>query len=307
VPLSGEGGTATPQIVGRPEPGSDFAESHVRVVSPNYFDVMGIPVLKGRAFDERDRADSPAVLLVNQTFAERLLPGEDPTRHAVTFKFTAGQPPLRIVGVVGDEKVTSLDARTTPVIYFPLAQDGPNLTMNLVARTNVPPETLIGAFRSEARALDPEVPLFAARSMEQVIADSRATFMRRYPTYLLGVFAAVALLLAVVGIYGVVSYSVAQRTREIAIRVALGARGADVLRLVLRQGMLLALGGVAVGVVGSLMLTRLMTGMLFGVSAADPATYAAVSSLLTLVALLACLVPARRATKVDPMTALRYE
>jgi putative ABC transport system permease protein len=166
---------------------------------------------------------------------------------------------------------------------------------------------LAGAVREAARGLDPEVPVFAVQTLEQMVAGTRATFMRSYPAYLTGVFACVALLLALVGIYGVVSYAVTQRTHEIAIRVALGARGRDVLRLVLRHGLGLALAGVAAGAVGALLLTRLMTGLLFGVSAADPAVYALVSLLLLTVALLACLAPARRATKVDPMEALRYE
>jgi putative ABC transport system permease protein len=307
LPLAGEGGTGTPQVVGRPAPEGDWGESHLRTISANYFDVLGIPLLKGRAFDERDRADAPGgVVIVNRTFAERLFPGQDPLSQRLTFKFTADRPPFVIVGVVGDEKVTNLDARTTPVIYFPVLQD-PNPSMGLMVRTSNDPESLASAVRGEVRALDAEVPVFAAKTMEQVISDSRATFMRRYPAYLIGVFACVALLLALVGIYGVISYAVTQRTHEIAIRVALGAQGRDVLRLVLGHGLLLALAGVACGVVGALALTRLMSGLLFGVSAADPVVYGAVALLLLLVALAACLVPARRATRVDPMVALRYE
>jgi putative ABC transport system permease protein len=262
--------------------------------------------LKGRDFDERDKAGALPVILVNQTFVERVFGGGDPLGQRVTFKFTADQPPFEIVGVVGDEKVISLDVQTGPVIYFPVAQDS-NSFMSLVTRTNADPSALASAVRGEVRALDAEVPVFDVMTMEQVINDSQATFMRRYPAYLIGVFACVALLLAVVGIYGVISYAVTQRTREIAIRVALGAQAGDVLRLVLLDGVLLALVGVGLGVGGALVLTRLMTGLLFGVSAADPFVYAFVSLLLVAVALAACLVPARRATKVDPMVALRYE
>ena len=306
LPLSGDGGTGTPRVLGLPESATEGAESHLRTVSANYFEVMGVPLLRGRGFDERDRAEAPPVVVVNQTFAERVFRGAEPTGQRVTFKFTANQPPFEIVGVVGDEKVTSLDARTTPVIYFPVSQ-GPDSRMSLVARTTADPSALAAAVRGEVRALDGEVPVFGVRTMEQVISDSRATFMRRYPAYLIGVFACVALVLAVVGIYGVISYAVTQRTREIAIRVALGAQGRDVLRLVVGQGLLLALAGVGFGVCGALALTRLMSGLLYGVSAADPAVYCLVSLLLVTVALAACLLPARRAAKVDPMVALRYE
>ena len=306
LPLSGDGGTGTPRVLGLPESATEGAESHLRTVSTNYFGVMGVPLLKGRDFDERDRADAPPVVIINQTLAARVFRGEDPLGRRVTFKFTAGQPPFEIVGVVGDEKITSLDARTTPVIYFPVAQ-GPGSRMSLVARTNAEPSAVAGAVRGLVRELDPEVPVYGVRTMEQVINDSRATFMRRYPAYLIAVFACVALLLSVVGIYGVISYTVTQRTRELAIRLALGAQGRDVLRLVMRHGLLLALAGVGLGLAASLALTRLMSGLLFGVSAADPAVYGAVALLLVSVALLACIVPARRATKVDPTVALRYE
>jgi putative ABC transport system permease protein len=306
LPLANEGGTGTPQIVGRSTPASELTEAHLRTVSANYFEVLGLPVVKGRAFAERDDAMAPSVLLVNKTFAERVFPGEDAVGHRVTFKFT-GERPLEIVGVVGDEKVTSLDARTTPVIYFH-ARQSPDSSAALVLRTDASdPLALAPSVRAEVRALDPEVPVFAVQTLEQMVAGSRAAFMRRYPAYLTGVFACVALLLALVGIYGVVSYAVAQRTHEIAVRVALGARTRDVLRLVLGHGLLLALGGIALGAAGALALTRLISGLLFGVSAADPTVYGLVALLLAAVTLLACLVPARRATKVDPMVALRYE
>jgi putative ABC transport system permease protein len=306
LPLAGEGGTGSPQVVGRATPAAELTEAHLRTVSANYFEVMGIPVAAGRAFGERDRADTPPVLLVNKTYAERVFPGEDAVGRRVTFKFTGDQT-FEIVGVVGDEKVTSLDARTTPVVYFH-NQQGPDSSAALVVRAEgADASALAGAVRDAARGLDPEVPVFAVQTLEQMVAGSRATFMRRYPAYLTGVFACLALLLALVGIYGVISYAVTQRTHEIAIRVALGARGRDVLRLVLGHGLMLALAGVVAGAVGALLLTRLISGLLFGVSAADPLVYGLVALLLTAVALLACLVPARRATKVDPLVALRYE
>jgi putative ABC transport system permease protein len=306
LPLAGDGGTGTPQVVGRPVPASELTEAHLRTVSANYFEVMGVPLVKGRPFAERDDATAPPVLLVNKTFAERVFPGEEAVGRRVTFRFTGGRQ-FEVVGLVGDEKVTSLDARTTPVIYFHTRQ-GPDSSAALVVRTEASdPLALAAGVRAEVRALDPEVPVFAVQTLEQMVAGSRAAFMRRYPAYLTGVFACVALLLALVGIYGVVSYAVTQRTHEIALRVALGARRGDVLRLVLGHGLLLALGGIALGAAGALALTRLISGLLFGVSAADPVVYGLVALLLAAVALLACLVPARRATKVDPMVALRYE
>ena len=168
----------------------------MRTVSANYFDVMGVPLVEGRAFDERDRGDAPPVVVINQTLAARAFRGEDPLGRRVTFKFTANQPPFEIVGVVGDEKVTSLDASTTPVIYFPVAQ-GPDGRMSLVARTTAEPGAVAGAVRGVVAELDPEVPVFGVRTMDQLISDSRATFMRRYPAYLIGVFACVALLLVI--------------------------------------------------------------------------------------------------------------
>ncbi|HEX8190136.1 MAG TPA: ABC transporter permease [Pyrinomonadaceae bacterium] len=307
LPLAGDGGTGTPQVVGRQTPAAELTEAHLRTVSANYFGVLGIPLVKGRAFAERDDAQAPPVLLVNQTYAGRVFPGEDPLGRRVAFKF-AGDTQFEIVGVVGDEKVTSLDARTTPVVYFHSRQDSYFDSAALVVRADAAdPLSLAPAVRAEVRALDPEVPVFAVQTLEQMVAGSRAAFVRRYPAYLTGVFACVALLLALVGIYGVVSYAVTQRTHEIAVRVALGARGRDVLRLVLGHGLLLALGGIAVGAAGALALTRLISGLLFGVSAADPSVYGLVALLLAAVALLACLAPARRAAKVDPMAALRYE
>jgi putative ABC transport system permease protein len=309
LPLAGEGGTGTPTVVGRSAPESDaVGESHLRTVSANYFDVMGVPLVKGRAFGERDTSSAPGVLLVNKTFAERVFPGEDPVGRRVAFKWTADRPPYEIVGVVGDEKVTSLDARTTPVIYFH-EQQSPDSSAALVVRAaeGTSPDALASAVRGEVRAIDGEVPVFAVQTLERMVGGSRATFMRRYPAYLTGVFACVALLLALVGIYGVMSYTVAQRTHEIGLRVALGARGRDVIRLVVGKGMSLAALGLALGVAASLALTRLMTGLLFEVSAADPTVYALVSLLLAAIALAACLAPARRAMKVDPLEALRHE
>ncbi|HEX8117814.1 MAG TPA: ADOP family duplicated permease, partial [Pyrinomonadaceae bacterium] len=180
LPLSGDGGTGTPQVVGRNTPASELTEAHLRTVSANYFEVLGVPLVKGRAFDERDDAEAPTVLLVNKTYAERVFPGEDAVGRRVTFKFS-GERPFEIVGVVGDEKVTSLDARTTPVVYFNMRQDSYFDSAALVLRTDAAdPLALAPAVRDEVRAVDPEVPVFAVQTLEQMVAGSRAAFMRRY-------------------------------------------------------------------------------------------------------------------------------
>ncbi|MGH9834747.1 MAG: ABC transporter permease [Blastocatellia bacterium] len=290
----------------RPAPGGE-TEANLREVSDNYFRVLGVPLVAGRHFNERDKADAPAVVIVNQTLAKRVFPNGDAVGQRLIFTGDDSSP-NQIVGVVGDEKVNGLAEQTTPVVYYPFLQDTtPGLTKNLVVRTEGDPAALVSAIRNECRELEPGLTVAQVMTMEQIIANSPSTFMRRYPALLIGVFAAVALLLAAIGIYGVMSYSVSQQTREIGVRLALGARKLDVLRLVIGRGMLLALAGVGVGVVAAFGLMRLMTGLLFGVEASDPATFGLIALLLVVVALLACYIPARRATKVDPMVALRCE
>ncbi len=290
----------------RPAPGGE-TEANLREVSDNYFRVLGVPLIAGRHFTERDNADAPGVVIVNQTLAKRVFANGEAVGQRLIFSGDDSTP-NQIVGVVGDEKVNGLAEQTTPVVYYPFLQDtSPGLTKNLVVRTEGDPAALVSAIRNECRELEPGLTVAQVMTMEQIIANSPSTFMRRYPALLIGVFAAVALLLAAIGIYGVMSYSVSQRTREIGVRLALGARKLDVLRLVIGRGMLLALAGVGVGIVAAFGLTRLMTGLLFGVEASDPATFGLITLLLVVVALLACYVPARRAAKVDPMVALRCE
>jgi putative ABC transport system permease protein len=270
-------------------------------VTPNYFNAIGVPLLKGRAFSEDDTSQSPATILINETLARRFIPGEDPIgKRLITF----GRP-HEIVGVVGDARQGALNLPPSPEIYFPNTQRAFGQQVSLVVRTNVDPASLGDAVRRAAQSVNPDAPVFRVRTMREVIAGSMA--QERFNTILMTLFAVVAMLLGAVGLYGVMAYSVTQRTREIGIRVALGARRADVLRLVIRQGLRLVALGLALGLMAALALTRLMKKLLFDVSATDPMTFAGVASLLALVALLACWIPARRAANVDPMVALRCE
>ncbi|HKP10644.1 MAG TPA: ABC transporter permease [Blastocatellia bacterium] len=307
LPLSGGGNTASFVVEGRPapEPGAE-TEANVRTVSENYFSVMGLPLVAGRFFGEHDDGNAPSVLIINRTLAERLFPQQDAVGQRVVFGFDSQRRPWQIVGVVGDEKVKQLDARVTPVIYFNYAQDRGTYNA-VVVRTSGDPAGLIAAARDEVHALEPEAAVFDEMPMAQLIAGSPSTFLRRYPALLIGAFAAVAVGLAMLGIYGVLSYAVTQRTHEIGIRMALGAQRRDVLRLIAGQSLRFAAAGIAVGVVGALALTRLMASLLYGVSASDPLTFTATAAALAVMALAAGFVPAHRATRVDPMIALRYE
>jgi putative ABC transport system permease protein len=307
IPLIG-GNTTRFYVAGqpRPAPGSE-TEANLREVSANYFSVMEVPLIAGRHFNERDNVNAPGVIIVNQTLARAAFPGQDAVGRQIIFA-SFDPTPIQIVGVVGDEKVNGLAARTTPVVYYPFLQDStPGLMKNVVVRTNADPANLAATIRNECRLLEPGMTVAQMIAMDRIIADSPATFMRRYPAMLIGVFAAVALLLAAVGIYGLISFAVSQQTHEIGIRLALGARKFDVLKLVMWRGMLLTLIGIGIGLAAAWALTRLMAGLLFGVNATDPATFAGVAVLLAVIAILACYIPARRATKVDPMVALRYE
>jgi len=272
-------------------------------LSPDYLRAMGIPLLRGRGFTEQDNANAPLVTLINRTAAQRIWPNEDPVGKRI--RLGAVDNPLRtIVGVVGD--VNHYDLETAPDLqaYVPHAQ-WTDSYMLLVVRTTTDPGALTGPVRQTIHALDPDVPLHKVATMRQLVSASVA--QRSFTLLLIAVFAAVALLMAAIGLYGVMAYSVTQRTREIGIRVALGAQGADVLRLVVGRGLRLVALGVALGVMAALALTRLMKKLLFEVSATDPVTFAGVAALLALVALLACWIPARRAARVDPMVALRVE
>jgi putative ABC transport system permease protein len=290
-------------IEGRPEP--DNKGSGLRYsVSPDYFRTMGIELIKGRLFTAEDSRDSPLVAVINEVLAQRYFPNEDPIGKRL--KHGPTSPSLEIVGIVRHVEHYKLDGQKSvqPQFYTNFNQNSARL-INLLTRTDGDPVRLASAVRAQVAALNKDQAVFNVRTMEQIVAQSVAP--RRFSMLLLTVFALVALVLASMGIYGMMSYAVARRTREIGVRMALGAQSGDVLRLVIGQGMKQALAGVALGLVASVALTRTMKNLLFGVSATDPATFAAIALLLVLVALLACWIPARRATKVDPQVALRCE
>ncbi len=284
----------------------DRPQANYRTISPSYFRVMGIPLRRGREFRPDDVAGQPGVAIINEEAARRFWPNQDPIGKRIS-PDGAGFPPgvwLSIVGIAGDVRHSTLDAAPKPEVYWAYPQY-PVRSLTFVLRTTIEPMSLAAAARKEIWAVDQDLPITRLQTMEGLISASIA--QQRLYLSLMGVFAAVALLLAAVGIYGVMSYAVAQRAHEIGIRMALGAQTSDVLKLVVGQSMKLTMMGVAVGLVTAFGLTRLITNLLFGVSATDPATFVAVALLLTGVALAACYIPARRATKVDPMMALRTE
>jgi putative ABC transport system permease protein len=275
------------------------------VITPNYFRSMGIPILTGRDFNETDTKDSLKVTLIDERLAREYWPNETALGKRIRFGPPESNEPWHtIIGVVGEVRHQSLERATRKSIYVP-HQQIPMREMTLAVRTSTEPLSLAGAVRNQVKELDPDQPITNVRTMTEVI--SRSVWQPRLYAILFGVFAVVALLLASIGIYGVMSYAVTQRTHEIGIRMALGAQTRDVLRMIIGQGMMLALMGVALGLLGAFALTRIMSSLLFNVSATDPATFVGVSLLLSMVAFLACYLPARRATRVDPMIALRYE
>jgi putative ABC transport system permease protein len=275
----------------------------ISAVSPDYFRVMRIRLLKGRAFGEADSHDAQGVVIVNESFARMVFKAQDPLAQQISF----GPPPAswtQVVGVVADVRDNALEQEPIPEIFVPYLQQ-PSFSMAVVLRTPASPQALAGAVREAVASVDPNQPLSEAMTMDEILANSVAP--RRFQMILLGLFALLALLLAAVGIYGVVSYSCSQRVHEFGIRMALGAERRDLLRLVIRQGAKLTLIGVGIGIGGALVLTRFLSSLLYGVKPTDPLTLAGVSLILTAVALFASYIPARRATKVDPMVALRYE
>ena len=290
------------------------------LVSPDYFRTFGVAVRQGRSFADDDKSNSQLVAIINETLARRFFPNEDPIGKTIWMGVPENLRPVEdqtpdnranrrtIVGVVSDVKGGSLNRATLPLVYAPLTQyrrEGWSNSLMLGVQTTTPPEALTSAIREQVRALDPDQPITSIRTMEQLL--SRTLSEAKFSLLLFGMFAGLALVLAAIGIYGVMATTVTQRTHEIGLRMALGAQKRDVLRLVIGQGMVLVLVGMLAGLAAAMLLTRLMSTLLFGVSATDPMTIALISLLLGAVALLACYLPARRATKVDPLVALRYE
>jgi putative ABC transport system permease protein len=303
LPLGGSNQGLGLLIEGRPVSGpSDVPILYFRIVNTRYFQAMQIPLRKGRLFTDQDAQGAPRVLIVNQTLARRYWPNQDPLGKRIGNGAPDGW--MAVVGVVGDVRHMSLAQEPDVEIYFPFPQN-PRTGMTLAVRTSSDPLRFAPALRRAVLEVDKDQPVSRLASLEQVLADSIAT--KRFSVVLLGIFAAVALLLAAVGIYGLISFTVVRRTHEIGVRMALGAQRDQVLRMVVGQGTLLALIGVGIGVIAAVILTRFISSLLYGVKAIDPLIFAAVSLLLTAVAALASFLPARRAARVDPMIALRYE
>jgi putative ABC transport system permease protein len=287
-----------------PFPNGDELVSY-SAISPSYFRTLKTPLRTGREFDDRDTEKAPGVAIINETVARQYFPGEDPIGQKVVISYLGQRLTREIVGIVADVKQEEPSKPARPEILVPFAQLPWFSATLLVRSTNDDPLTVKNAVQQAIWSINPSLPESKAEPLTKTLAGQVAE--PRLYALLLSVFAVIALTLAAVGIYSVIAYSVTQRTHEIGIRLALGAQSGDVLRMVIRQGMLLALIGVGLGLGASLLLTRLMKTLLFGVSATDPMTFFAIALLLTMVALLACWIPARRATKVDPMVALRHE
>ncbi|HSK78701.1 MAG TPA: ABC transporter permease [Thermoanaerobaculia bacterium] len=307
LPLSGSNMVLAFAVEGRPEPPrNEVPSTNVRAVTPDYFKAMGIPILEGRAFTEREDERAPWAVVINRTMANKVWPGESPLGKRFTFD-DPGQPDtkwLTVVGVVGEVRHNAMNEEAGSEAYWSQLQN-PMPDAALVVRTSQDPATLAGPVREQVKALDPNLPIDQIRTLEELVSASLS--QSRFKTVLLALFAGLALVLAAVGVYGVVSYTVAQRTHEIGIRMALGAQRQSVLRLVVGQGMVLVLAGVAAGLLGAWFASRYLEDQVYGVSAKDPATFLAVPLVLAAVAFVANYLPARRATQVDPLVALRRD
>ena len=308
IPLSDNHSRSDISFEGMPAPkAGSYPHPDVHVISPAYMNVLGISLRGGRMFAETDRENAPPVAIINDSLARQFFPNQDPVGKRLMFGHPMpGRPPawITIAGVAGDTKLYGLDSPSRFEVYLPLRQR-PRPDMGLLVKSKVDPAALTSAIRGGVAAIDKDQPIFAIATMGELLNNSVST--RRITLILLGMFSALALLLAAIGIYGVISYSVAQRTHEIGIRVALGAQRRDVMRMILIEGARVVGAGVAIGIAASFALTRLMAKLLYAVSAADPATFIAVTAALALVASLACYLPARRTLRVDAMVALRYE
>jgi putative ABC transport system permease protein len=307
LPLYHQGNSIAVNIEGRPEPPPGQENIVVtRIISPGYFDTMTIPLLSGRKFSDQDILTSPSVAVISETMARSFWPNEDPVGKRIGIgEIKSDRDWTTVIGVARDVRQIQLTAAPEPQMYLTYLQFGFFDSRDLVVKTDVDPASMAATVRKAVWEIDKDQPVSNIQTMEAILADSIA--QQRFSMVLLAIFAGVALVLAAVGIYGVMSYSVAQRTREIGIRMALGAQTGAVLKLAVGYGIKLVLIGIAIGLIAAFALTRLMSTLLFGVTATDPITFTLISLLLICVAALASYIPARRATKVDPMIALRYE
>jgi putative ABC transport system permease protein len=287
-----------------------YLETDARAATSGYLEAMKIPLVRGRYFTPGDNADSQYVAIVDTDFANRFWPTSDPLGKRLAFDAIPNTKPAQIrwrtiVGVVGHVKQYGLDVKGREQAYFPHPQSSGYVQMTMAVRTSSSPESMTGSIREAINSLDKDLPLFGVKTMDNLVATS--TSQSRLNMMLLALFAGLALALSAVGIYGVMSYAVTQRTQEIGIRLAIGAQAKDVLRMVVGEGLKLALFGTGLGLIGALIVARLISSLFFGIAPHDPLTFAGITALLGLVAFLACYIPARRATRVDPLVALRYE
>jgi predicted permease len=305
LPLSGWNGGVDFTIEGRPAgTGAEVPSANSQSATEDYFRSMSIPLLAGRDFTARDDRSAPAVVIINEALAQKYWPGENPIGRRVIANYFEGERPYEIVGVVGNVRHTGLEEPIEPEMYFSFWQSGDSIIC-LTLKTNADPASLAGPIRAAVWSVDAEQPVTYVMPMSELASESLA--FRRAGMLLAGGFGVLALVLAAIGIYGVLSYAVSRRTREIGVRVALGATRGEVAKLVVREGLTMTLAGVVIGLAAAIALSRFMASVLFQVKPGDPMTYAAVSVILIGVAVLATLIPARRATAVDPLVALRAE
>ncbi|MGC2695833.1 MAG: ABC transporter permease [Candidatus Angelobacter sp.] len=306
LPVSNGGNTSNLRVVGVPSATPQGREANSRSVDRTYFQTLGAELLQGSWFTEADNATGPQRVIINKTLADQFMSGLDPLKQQIWFTYSDKEKPRQVIGVVRDIKEGPLDTPARPAIYTPMEANA-RLYFNLIIRTEQRPDAAVAEINNAVRQTDPDAITFQVQTMEDRIQRSPAAFLHRYPAVLAGVFAVLALLLGTIGLYGLVAYSVSQRTQEIGIRMALGAQRKNVLQMVLSQGVRLIVPGVAIGIVAGMLASYLMRSMLFGIHSWDPAIFVFVTAILALVTLAASYIPARTATKVDPMVALRYE
>jgi len=303
-PLVG-GNTMWIRVMGRPYHG-EHNDVHYREVTSGYFTALGARLLRGRSISEQDDPSHPPVVVVNEALVRKYFPGEEAVGQQLQYAPTSRQAPMEIVGVIADIKESAIDTETPPTMYVAFAQD-PTNNFALAVRTAEPPDVLLPTLTAAVRGLDPALTVSVPRTMTESVEGSQAAYLRRAAAWLVGAFAAAAWLISIVGLYGVIAYSVSQRTREIGVRMALGAQQSRVSGLIVREAVTLAVAGIVIGLIAAVASTRLLAGLLFGVAGWDPATLAGVAAVLGLSSVLASYLPARRAAGVNPVEALRAE